>query len=163
LKVEVVPLSEVPCVEPDVEEVREPIVLVVDDEHLVADTLVIIFRGAGFCAFAANDAMGALEIASAIRPDILVSDVDMPGMNGVQLALKLLVTHPQCRILLFSGHATVADLAPAREAGHDFPLLPKPIHPAEMLRSISKCLSDPPAGSIARPRLAEVLTMPDRA
>jgi DNA-binding NtrC family response regulator len=136
--------------------VKEPIVLVVDDEHLVADTLGIIFKRAGFCTLTAYDAQGALEIAAAIAPDILVSDVDMPGMNGVDLAMTLLKLLPECRVLLFSGHATFADLAKARAAGHDFPLLPKPVHPAVMLENVSSCLGRKPA----KVRMAEVVTMP---
>jgi DNA-binding response OmpR family regulator len=154
----VVPLSEVPLGELAAEEVREPIVLVVDDEHLVADTLTIIFQRAGYCVLTAYDALEALEISSGIQPDILVSDVDMPKMNGVDLALTLLKRLPQCRVLLFSGHATVADLASAREAGHDFPLLPKPVHPAEMLRNVSKCLGR--RATEPKVRMAEVITMP---
>jgi hypothetical protein len=42
--------------------------------------------------------------------------------------------------VLFSGHATLQDLAPAREAGYDLTLLSKPLHPAEMLKHVSKSL-----------------------
>jgi DNA-binding NtrC family response regulator len=153
----VVPISEVPIEDMlSLDEVREPIVLVVDDEHLVADTLGIIFKRAGFCTLTAYDAAGALEIASAIAPDILVSDVDMPGMNGVDLAMTLLKLLPECRVLLFSGHATFADLSVARDAGHDFPLLPKPVHPAVMLENVSSCLGR----KTAKVRMAEVVAMP---
>ena len=157
LKSVVVPISEVPVEEMvALGDMREPIVLVVDDEHLVADTLGIIFKRAGFCTLTAYDAKGALEIASAVAPDILVSDVDMPGMNGVDLAMTLLKLLPECRVLLFSGHATFADLSAARDAGHDFPLLPKPVHPAVMLENVSTCLGRKPA----KVRMAEVVTMP---
>jgi len=142
LKSVVVPLSEVPCEEAtQVDRERDPIVLIVDDDHLVADTLSIIFQRAGFCALKAYDGKGALAIANSIQPDILVSDVDMPGMSGVELAMVLLQIIPECRVLLFSGHATLADLALARAAGHDFPLLSKPVHPAEMLKTVWKCLN----------------------
>jgi DNA-binding NtrC family response regulator len=153
----VVPIAEVPTEDVvDLGGVREPIVLVVDDEHLVADTLGVIFKRAGFCTLTAYDAAGALEIAAAIAPDILVSDVDMPGMNGVDLALTMIKLLPECRVLLFSGHATFADLSVARDAGHDFPLLPKPVHPAVMLDNVSSCLGRKPA----KVRMAEVVAMP---
>jgi DNA-binding NtrC family response regulator len=160
MKAVVVPISEVPLEDVvKLDEVREQIVLVVDDEHLVADTLGVIFERAGFCTLTAYDAAGALEIAAAIAPDILVSDVDMPGMNGVELAMTLLERLPECRVLLFSGHATFADLSVARAAGHDFPLLPKPVHPAVMLENVSSCLGRKPA----KARMAEVVTMPRMA
>jgi CheY-like chemotaxis protein len=150
----VIPISEVPYEEVSgAVENRDPIVLVVDDDRLVADTLTIIFNRAGFCALTAYDAAEALEIARAIQPDILVSDVDMPRMTGVELAMTLLQIIPECRILLFSGHATLADLATARAAGHDFPLLTKPVHPAEMLKNVKKCLGSGPA--VARRQMFE--------
>jgi DNA-binding response OmpR family regulator len=149
LKSVVVPIYEVPlddvergevAAEGEIPAVIEPVVLVVDDERLVADTLAIIFTRAGFNVLTAYDAKGALEIASAIAPDILVSDVQMPGMNGVDLALTLLRTLPTCRVLLFSGHATFADLAKARLMGWDFPLLSKPVHPTVLLDEVRACL-----------------------
>ena len=150
----VVPISEVPYEKVRAaDESREPIVLVVDDDRLVADTLTIIFNRAGFCALTAYDAAEALEISKAIQPDILVSDVDMPRMTGVELAMTLLQIIPECWILLFSGHATLADLATARAAGHDFPLLTKPVHPAEMLKNVKKCLGSGPA--VARRQMFE--------
>ena len=162
LNSKVVPLSEVPVElnedELENEEVREPVVLVVDDEHMVADTLALIFKRAGLCTLTAYDAKGALEVASAIAPDLLVSDVDMPGMNGVDLALTMLERVPSCRVLLFSGHATHADLAPAMAEGYDFPLLPKPVHPSVMLENVARCLDGRRA---PRPRLAEIFTMPE--
>ena len=162
LNSKVVPLSEVPFDSQEGmssdEELHEPVVLIVDDEHMVADTLAMIFKRAGLCALTAYDAKGALEIASAIAPDLLVSDVDMPGMNGVDLAMTMLEKIPSCRVLLFSGHATHADLAPAVAEGHDFPLLPKPVHPAVMLENVRKCLDGRRA---SRPRLAQVFAMPE--
>ncbi len=157
----VVPLSEVPTEVPeDVsgnDEIRKPIVLIVDDERLVADTLSLIFKRAGLCTLTAYDAEGALELASLVPPDLLVSDVDMPGMNGVTLALTMLKRFPSCRVLLFSGHASLADLAEARAAGHDFPLLPKPVHPAVMLASVRQCLGEPETRTMP---YADVFVMP---
>jgi DNA-binding response OmpR family regulator len=155
----VVSLSEVPYDDAVATDAREPIVLVVDDDRLVADTLTIIFDRAGYCALTAYDAKGALEITRSIRPDILVSDVDMPLMSGVDLAMALQKALPACQVLLFSGHATLADLARARDAGHDFPLLTKPVHPVELLKSVRKCLGGvaPPARSRANGAISRVL------
>jgi DNA-binding response OmpR family regulator len=144
---EVVPLSEVPTPEftddhrrHDDRSVKSPIVLVVDDEPLVADTLATILSRAGYMAVKAYGGLSALELAHSIRPALLISDVAMPEMNGVELAMAVLKKSPDCGILLFSGHATERDLAPAREAGHDFTLLSKPIHPREMLKHVSQSL-----------------------
>lgn len=138
LNTEIVPLSEV-------EGVREadsglPVVLVVDDEEIVADTLALILDQAGFCAVKAYGGREALAMARLTPPALLLTDVQMPGMNGVELALKVVKERPECQVLLFSGHATSGDLVAARAAGYDFPLLCKPVHPMELLEHISASL-----------------------
>jgi CheY-like chemotaxis protein len=118
-----------------------PKVLVVDDERIIADTLAAILGKSGFAAVAAYQGLGALEIALSIRPDLLLTDVSMPGMNGIELAISVTQQVPNCRVLLFSGHASTADmLARARESGHDFAVLAKPLHPTELLAQISQSL-----------------------
>jgi CheY-like chemotaxis protein len=143
LKFEVVPLAGVP--KDDVAVVREknrPVVLVVDDERVIANTLSMILSRSGFSTMTAYDGTSALELATKNRPDLLISDVVMPGMTGVELAITVTQTVPGCKVLLFSGQAATADLLEkARHAGHDFTTLTKPIHPTDMLRRISECLA----------------------
>lgn len=122
---------------------RLPVVLVVDDERLVADTLSLIFQRAGFTTYTAYSAAEALRLASLDPPDILLSDVDMPVTGGVDLAITLRKRNPKCDVILFSGHASVADLARAQAAGYEFPLLPKPVHPQVLLESVSQKLGVP--------------------
>lgn len=132
----VVPLAEVPQEDILGETPELPLVLVVDDEPIVADTLAVILTRAGFEAQCVYSGEAALEFARGIRPSFLLSDVHMPGISGVELAMTLCAEFPQCKVLLFSGHATAADLAEARTAGYDFPLLAKPVHPAEIIRHV---------------------------
>ena len=63
----------------------------------------------------------------------------MPEMDGIELAMQMTDEFPACEILLFSGHATGADLEGARRAGYEFPLMEKPIHPAHLVRYITNC------------------------
>jgi len=142
---EVIPMSEVPGAgaidkESNQEDTENPVVLVVDDEPLVADTLATILNRAGYKAVAAYGGERALELARATNPALVISDFAMPNMNGVELAMAVLKKAPDCGILLFSGHATVKDLTPAREAGYNFTLLTKPLHPDEMLKHVSRNL-----------------------
>jgi DNA-binding response OmpR family regulator len=142
LKLEVVSLSEVPPA--DGPEKRRPVVLIVDDEVVITKSLAAILSISGFAPLTAYDGESALELACAVPPDLLITDVVMPGMTGIELAIALVARVPDCRVLLFSGQAATIDLlAQAHTEGHDFTLLTKPIHPKDLLASISGCLQMP--------------------
>lgn len=118
---------------------QRPTVLVVDDEHVIADTLAAILQYQGFSAMAAYNAEAALAIARTDPPALLITDVVMPGgMTGVELAIAMKQAAPRCAVLLFSGQATTADLlSEARMAGHNFTVLSKPVHPTELLARVN--------------------------
>lgn len=114
-------------------------VMVVDDEETLANTTTEILNLAGFCAFVAYDGQTALELAAKFHPDILLTDVLMPGMNGVELAVAVRELLPQTDILLISGQAGTIDLLErARSEGHAFDLIAKPIHPLKLIEQLKK-------------------------
>jgi DNA-binding response OmpR family regulator len=122
-------------------EKHRPVVLVVDDERIIADTVSLIFSHNGFAVMTAYDGASALELAAVIPPELLITDVVMPGMTGIELAIAIKQTVPDCEILIFSGQASTMDLlAVARLSGHDFTALSKPVHPTIMLAEASKRL-----------------------
>ncbi|XCB35495.1 response regulator [Tunturibacter psychrotolerans] len=128
---------------------NKPLILIVDDERIIADTLSMILSRSGFSTMTAYDGLAALEIARSTPPDLVISDVMMPGMTGVELAITLAQSVPTCRILLFSGQAATVDLLEkAREAGHTFTTLTKPVHPTDMLKRVSECLSQKNAANL---------------
>ena len=153
---EVVPLAEVPS--PNPTEKRPPVVLVVDDERVIADTLAVILSKNGFAAITAYDGRSALEIARVIPPELLLSDVVMPEMTGIELAVAVVQKVPDCKVLLFSGTAaTVGLLAQAHAAGRDFTTLTKPIHPTDLLACVKDCLdTQPPPAKRDKKEGAEV-------
>jgi CheY-like chemotaxis protein len=112
------------------------VVLVVDDEKSIADTLALILRKSGYDTSVAYDAAGALRKCEEFQPDVVITDVVMPGMNGIELALRVRQQHPQCKVLLFSGMAGSRDLLAEHPDGDGFQLLAKPIHPAELLAKL---------------------------
>jgi DNA-binding NtrC family response regulator len=115
-------------------------VFVVDDEPLIASTLALILQRKGFETYSYTDPRLALAASKTLAPDLLISDVSMPDVSGIELAIYMSDQHPGCLILLFSGEATTTDLLRhAREDGHDFLLLTKPIHPSDLLGQISSC------------------------
>jgi len=112
-------------------------VIVVDDEIIIASTLATILQRNGFDAVSFTDPLQALAAARLKAPDLLITDVVMPGLSGIDLAIEVTKSVPDCRVLLFSGQAATANLLQvAREKGHDFELLSKPIHPTDLLRKI---------------------------
>jgi CheY-like chemotaxis protein len=137
-----VPLREVPA---DTEQRKagdhRPVVLVVDDESVIADTLAEILSRSGYHGVAEYDGDSALETALLTPPAMLITDVVLPGMTGIELAISVRRIFPECKIILFSGQASTADLlASARENGHHFTLLNKPLHPQDLLRRVSEGL-----------------------
>jgi CheY-like chemotaxis protein len=124
-------------------------VFVVDDEQIIAATVSAILKISGFSATAFTSPIQALESARLESPDLLISDVMMPEMCGVDLALRIKEECPNCKVLLFSGQAATSDLLwKARGLGHDFHLLLKPVHPADLLCEVRNKLR-PPTPSFA--------------
>ncbi len=115
----------------------KPRVLVADDEQVIANTLAIILNQAGFEAKAVYSGENAVETLDSFQPNMLISDVIMTGMTGIEAAIKVRAKLPNCKILLFSGQAATADLLEkARSEGHEFEILAKPVHPTDLLAKL---------------------------
>ena len=113
-------------------------VLVIDDEKNLADTLVWILERAGFEATSAYDGESALQRLDTFQPDVVISDVIMPGINGIEVCTRIQARFPKCHILLFSGQtATNELLGEAREHGLTWELLAKPMDPDELLAKVT--------------------------
>jgi len=112
----------------------KPKVLVVDDERVIADTLAMILNQSGFQAKAVYSGETALEMAPVFEPDMLIADVIMADLNGIDAAIQIRSLLPRIKILLFSGQAATADLLEkARANGYEFEILAKPVHPQDLL------------------------------
>lgn len=85
-------------------------VFVVDDEVIIATTLTTILKQSGFEAEAFEDPLEALKAAEDNAPDILIADVIMPKINGVDLGAQFKAIHPKCKVLLFSGQLATMDI-----------------------------------------------------
>jgi len=119
----------------------KPKVLVVDDERVIADTLAMILNQSGFEAKAVHSGEKALEISPSFAPDMLISDVIMADLNGIDAAIKIRELLPNIKILLFSGQAATAGmLEKAREKGYEFEILAKPVHPQDLLSRLRRGL-----------------------
>lgn len=119
---------------PDARRLR---IFVVDDEPIITFTLSAILEAAGYTARSFSDPVEALRAAETNCPDYLISDVMMPALNGVDLAIQFKAIYPSVRVLLFSG-VLMSDLLrdDAKAKGHHFDILAKPIHPKSLLAAI---------------------------
>lgn len=112
-------------------------IIVIDDEAMIADTVVEILNQEGFEATAVSDGESAIDISKTLRPDVVLSDVIMPGLNGIEAGIKIREVVPNCKIILFSGQAATVDLLEkARQQGHHFQILAKPIRPEKLISVI---------------------------
>jgi DNA-binding NtrC family response regulator len=110
-------------------------IIVVDDEHPIASSLARILRYEGFDDVSYfTDPLKALEAVSAKPPDLLITDVVMLPLTGLELAMKMQKICPECKIILFSGSPTTSQLLEiANGEGYNFEVLAKPIHPSELV------------------------------
>ena len=111
-------------------------ILVVDDEPLIADTLTLILKQSGYTAQSAYNGKEALRAVEKFLPDVLITDVAMPGMSGTKLAAEISRMLPNCRILLHYGNASASP-----RLQYEFPVLPKPSHPKLILKWVEEAIS----------------------
>ena len=117
-------------------------VLVVDDDPVILRLLQVNFEMEGFTVVMASDGAEGLEVAKATAPDVVVSDVMMPKMNGIELvrALKADPATAAIPVLLLSAKAQTADVREGIAAGAD-DYLTKPFEPLELVERITKLLA----------------------
>lgn len=117
-------------------------VLIADDERVIADTLAAILNLGGFDARAAYSSYEALETANAFRPDLLISDVIMAEMNGIEAAIQMKKMLPDIHVFLLSGQTATPELLHKQKAdGYGFEILIKPVHPRELISRLRECIA----------------------
>jgi len=120
-------------------ELHNKAVLVVDDDRSVRETLVLVLQHHGFTARSVDSGEAALFEARQHPPNVAILDILLPGLNGIESALRLRQALPTCRILLISGGATATDmLNDAAAKGHFFEVLAKPTAPDELIATLER-------------------------
>ncbi|WP_137392226.1 response regulator [Rhodoligotrophos defluvii] len=116
--------------------------LVVDDDRVVRETLVSIMEAAGFAVESAADGREALALLEVERPDLVISDIVMPEVEGIELILSLRERHPDVVILAISGGALKqeGDLLRYAAALGAHAVLPKPFRRRELFEVIGRIL-----------------------
>ena len=114
-------------------------VLVVDDECIITDTICAILNAHGFDAVGVYSGAEALQAATKLQPEIVLSDVLMPRMSGVDLGIELRSQFPDVRVILLSGQGSTSTMIQRAAAdGHHFTIFPKPIHPEDLIARLRK-------------------------
>jgi len=114
-------------------------VLIVDDEPSVRQTLSEWMRKKNFHVFEAEGGRQAMEMIQRDDPDIVISDVVMPGMNGIQLLKEAKAVKADTPFLMISGYpsrSTAVDIM--KYGASDY--LPKPFTPEELVNRVSRTL-----------------------
>ena len=121
-----------------------PRILIVDDEKMLAWTLGILLSKVGYDVQTFNDPGLLLEEFRLNEADLVISDIVMPQMSGIDLAIQLKQHRTDCKIVLLSGQATTLHLLErSRAQGYDFEVFPKPIAPSELLRFVQEHVGSP--------------------
>jgi CheY-like chemotaxis protein len=116
--------------------------LVADDEEIIADSLAAILTHAGYETRAVYSGKEAVETALTFQPNLLICDIVMAAISGIDAAIEVRAKLPSCNIFLLSGRAEMWGLLEkARRQGHEFELISKPIHPTELLAKLASSAS----------------------
>jgi len=111
------------------------IVLVVDDDRLLADTLADILRKHGYRPVALYSGEEAVELARRFRPDVLLSDIRMSRLDGIEAARRIRELHPNCRVILFTAQTVSAAMRQTIDR-LGFELLQRPLRPEDVLAAL---------------------------
>jgi DNA-binding NtrC family response regulator len=113
-------------------------VVIADDERIIADTLAMILNARGFYAVSAYSGETAVELARALRPDVLISDFAMGEVSGMDAALAIMQMLPRCRVLFITAQTTLPDAEAFQIRGWEFEVLQKPFQPEDLLRQLDR-------------------------
>ncbi|TXN06588.1 response regulator, partial [Methylobacterium sp. WL103] len=113
---------------------RAAAILVVDDDAEVRHVTASFLNGFGYDEIEAADGAAALALMEQRRFDLVVADLAMPGMTGVELAAEVRSRWSEVPVLIVTGHAEAVEIP------HDLPVLTKPFQSAELARRVSSLL-----------------------
>lgn len=112
-------------------------VFIVDDEVVIASTLARILRSQGIDTTSFSEPLKALEAARSQAPSLIISDMSMPEMSGMDMAVQMREECPDCKVLLMTGQGSSREMLDyAKDHGHRFCIMAKPVYPSELLRRV---------------------------
>ena len=124
----------------------KPKVLVVDDSALSRRTLRQILEAAGYAVEEAEDGLIALELYSLDRPDVVLLDLVMKGMYGLEVLIKLRELDANAKVVVVSADIQTSSHTLVEEAGAKA-FVNKPFDKADILKAMTSVLQEPPGGT----------------
>lgn len=122
-------------------------VLIADNRQAMAEWMAETLAGYGYQTTAVYSGHKVVELAAVLRPDVLICEVLMPGLTGIEAGILVRLMLPSCRVILFAERGLASELFErARSRGHQFETLEKPIEPKALLTFLAK-----PGHPAARP------------
>lgn len=115
-------------------------VLIIDDEDNIRSGLMLSLKSEGFDVQGAAGGVEALDKINLFLPDLIVSDIKMPGLNGLELLEQVKIKHPNIPVIMLTGHAGLDDAVTAMKLGaYDF--LTKPVHLDKLILLIQRAIA----------------------
>ncbi|MDR7401546.1 MAG: response regulator [Armatimonadota bacterium] len=124
-------------------QVRAARILVIDDEAPIRDLCARVLTRAGYQVTSAGSGEEGLARLGEEPVDLIVTDIRMPGLSGLDVLERAKAAFPGVRVILITGFGTPQTLARAEQAGADR-ILTKPFNPAELVAAVREILA--PAG-----------------
>ena len=114
-------------------------VLIVDDEERVIQSIVGVLEDEGFWVTTASSGEEALWVFQQEKPDVILLDIWLPGMDGIEVLKRLKWIAPDCQVIMISGHATISTAMTAVKLGA-FDFIEKPLSLDALLMTIRRAL-----------------------
>ena len=113
--------------------------LVVDDEAIVGKRLKQVFNKVGFTVDAFTDPLAAIEAMGHSPFDIVITDLKMEGMDGLEILKRARAINPECRVIIITGYASLETAEQAQQYGV-FSFLAKPFRLDELKQAIFEAI-----------------------
>jgi two-component system response regulator VicR len=122
---------------------KSPVILIVEDERSLSEAYQIILRKSGYTVHVAYDGQEALDVAKETEPALILLDLRMPRMDGLEFLRKyeLLEKHPDVRVIVFSNYDMQKEIDEAYQLGADRYFMKALASPKELLQVVEATLS----------------------
>jgi UDP-3-O-[3-hydroxymyristoyl] N-acetylglucosamine deacetylase len=120
-------------------ELMEKKILIVDDEERVVQSIAGVLEDEGFRVAKAKSGEEAIKVFQQEEPDVILLDIWMPGMDGIEVLKRIKGIAPDCQVIMISGHATISTAMASVKLGA-FDFIEKPLSLDVLLQTILRAL-----------------------